>query len=224
MLKRILSKVGENKRDVPFLRGRIHYLLIIYFSSLLKNAKDDSIPLETRYAMLIFMICVTLNMVGSSLLHSNQLYMYRSAYKRIDIASIFLVISGNMFPMYVHYMNKDSAMGVVASIQWFMTFLGAFGSLVFDFCSVSKDVRSVIFFLTSVPNMYLFYRMYMCGHYLPLSCLVVAYWLTASGVIIFCMEKPCPFRGVFESHELFHGICVLNCGVVILANTLVIRS
>ncbi|UKJ89506.1 hypothetical protein MACJ_002757 [Theileria orientalis] len=224
MLKRILSNFSENKRDVPLLRGRIHYLLVIYLPTLLKNAKDDNIPLETRYALVIFMICITLNIVGNSLLHSNQLYKYRSAYKRIDIASIFLVSTGEMFPMYVHYMKNDSAMAVMASIHWLMAFSGVFGSLVFDYCSVSVDVRSVIFFVTSSPNMYLLYRMYMCGHYLPLCCLVVAYSLAALGTIILCKAKPQPLKGVFESHELFHAICVLVCGMVVLANILIIRS
>ncbi|BAM42331.1 conserved hypothetical protein [Theileria orientalis strain Shintoku] len=200
MLKWICSKLGENDRDVPLLRGKIHYLVVIYFSTLLKNAKDDNIPVETRYALLIFMMCITISMVGCSLLHGNQTYKYRSAYRRIDIAGIFLIVSGKMFPMYVHYMNKDRVMAVMASLQWLMTLSGVFGSLVFDYSSVTREVRSVVFFLTSSPNMYLFYRMYRCGQYLALFCLVLVYWLIASGAIIYCKEKLRLLKGVFEFH------------------------
>ncbi|UKK02505.2 hypothetical protein MACK_002598 [Theileria orientalis] len=88
MLSRISHEIQDHKRDVPLLRGRIHLLSLCFYPPVIRSLKKN-VPRELRYSLVIFIATHLFNLITTTLLHNNQRYKYRSAYKRIDIARVF---------------------------------------------------------------------------------------------------------------------------------------
>ncbi|UKJ89505.1 hypothetical protein MACJ_002756 [Theileria orientalis] len=222
MLSKIAHNIRDHKRDVPLLRGRIHLLSLLFYPFVIRSLKKN-VPKELKYSLVIFIVSHLFNLITTTLLHNNQLYEYRSAYKRIDIASVFVVAPGLSFPVAVYFMKNDWFMAAIVYLQWILSFVGVFGSLVFDFCSFQKEYRSMYVAFMNLPDVLIIYKLFAKGEYLSslLSTFGLIFFFV--GGIVYCQEGPPIIDGLIGHHEIFHLLTVIGFGLVVGANRSVVK-
>lgn len=80
-----------NKRNLPFLRGRIHVLNIISLPILAVSVVKNHDETQIIAAYFIFFACCLFNLFASSILHLKEWDSTRdSLFKRLDYAGIRL--------------------------------------------------------------------------------------------------------------------------------------
>lgn len=198
---------GTHPREKPTFRGVLHQWAAVAMAGAGSVLVAMAPSPRARWAALAYTASVVTLFSVSALYHRPTWKpAQRAVMKRLDHASVFILISGTYTPICLLGLVPGPGMKLLA-LTWATTVLGL--------------VRAV--FWPDAP------RMVTAGLYLFAGWLVVPYFsqvqaalsapslalLYAGGVVytlgamMYAMRRPNPFPGVFAHHEVFHALTLL---------------
>ncbi|UKJ89503.2 hypothetical protein MACJ_002754 [Theileria orientalis] len=199
-----------NKREgVPLLRGRVYFLnllMIPFFYVIYFKFRPNYL---SRLSIYIYLLGILLHTLACVVFHaSSGNTFYRSVLRRIDYGGIFLINITNSFPSFVHLVENDKDV-IMLVFYILVNFYGMFACLVTNFIFTEKTLRIFLFWISHTPSNFIPYKFYVNKMYMALFYYVFGYIMVGTGVLVYYLEKPNFFKGMFESHELSHLLYTL---------------
>nr|PVC50935.1 hypothetical protein MACL_00001910 [Theileria orientalis] len=150
-------------------------------------------------------------------LHTKGNTFYRSVLRRIDYGAIFLINITNAFPAFVHFIEKDKHV-IMLVFHLLINFYGMFACLLMNFIFTEKSLRIFLFWISHSICNFVPYKFYMYKMHMALFYYVFGYIMVATGVLVYYLEKPNFFKGMFEFHELSHLLYTLSSICIFMWN------
>ncbi|BAM42336.1 conserved hypothetical protein [Theileria orientalis strain Shintoku] len=223
-----LNFLYNKRKGVPLLRGRIYilnlFMLPLFYFKYLKLRPDYL----SRLSIYIYLLGILLHTVACVVFHaSSGNTFYRSVLRRIDYGAIFLINITNAFPAFVHFIEKDKhvimlvfhlLINFYGKIGPHDVFLGMFACLLMNFIFTEKSLRIFLFWISHSICNFVPYKFYMYKMHMALFYYVFGYIMVATGVLVYYLEKPNFFKGMFEFHELSHLLYTLSSICIFMWN------
>ncbi|UVC50218.1 hypothetical protein MACK_004093 [Theileria orientalis] len=213
-----LNFLYNKRKGVPLLRGRIYLLnfllLPLYYYTISKREMDHN----TRVTFYIHFICYLFNTVACCIYHNGSCeFIDRSTYRRMDYAGVFMANVGSPFPGMMYFLKTDLDL-IVLLAHLFVNFLGALTYLNTDLIYSKRFYRYVMLAAPNLISLHFLYNILTHKKYLAVVFYVLSSTLFMSGAIIWTLQKPNFFKGVFEFHELCHTLYVMAVFMAFMMN------
>jgi hemolysin III len=203
------DKVGAPTR--PKLRGVLHQwaaLTTLGAGTVLVRAASSG---RARAAVLVFAISLLMLFTVSATYHRvNWSPRARARMRRLDHASIFVLIAGTYTPIALLALPEAAGRSVVTA-AWAMAFIGVLQSLFW--IRAPKPVTAVLAVAagwTLVPYWGAVHRALPA---VPLALIAgggIAYTL---GAVVYAIKRPNPAPLMFGYHEVFHALTIVGAGL-----------
>lgn len=206
-----MPRFREPVSGLTHLGGAIVFLVALLW--LLGYTPQDS---AERLTVLIFGLSTIAMFMSSAILHlynghSRTIFWLR----RVDHASIYLVIAGTYTPMAYHFLD-DPARWIVLGLVWVMAIVGVIYKMLFLH---GRSHLSTLYYLIMGWLVLPFAPQIIEALPLETMVFIIAGGLVYSaGSIVFMLERP-NFHHHFGFHELWHLFVLAGCALHFAAIT-----
>jgi hemolysin III len=205
----------------PRLRGVLHQFA--FFVSLIAGAAlIATTPERARFAVTVFAISLAW-LLGVSALYHRPMWspVMRARLKRLDHASIFLLIAGTYTPFCLLALPGADGHALLVGV-WTAAIFGAV--LVVAWPQRPRVLSATIYVAIGLAAVFDFraIRAALDASTFTLFALGGVFYI--GGAIIYALRRPDPNPAVFGYHEVFHALVVLACGLHFAAIALVAQA
>lgn len=177
---------------------------------------------RARFAVTVFAISVAW-LLGVSALYHRPMWpqAVRARLKRLDHASIFLLIAGTYTPFCLLALPGPDGRVLLASV-WIAALVGAV--VVAAWPGRPRALSSIIYVALGLAALFDIRAIYraLAASAFTLFALGGVFYIT--GAVIYALRRPNPNPAVFGYHEVFHALVVVACGMHFAAIVLVAQT
>ena len=198
----------------PKLRGVSHY--IAFFVALAAGGFLVAVaPDHARLACLVYAISLAW-LLGVSALYHRPMWSLeaRARLRRIDHASIFILIAGTYTPFCLLVLPRKEGLFLLYEV-WSAAIVGAI--VIAIWTRRPRGLASAIYVAVGLIALL---QIKALAH--ALSALAFAFFIAGGvfyivGAVVYALRKPNPYPAVFGYHEVFHLLVVVACALHYIA-------
>jgi hemolysin III len=209
-------------RVKPRLRGVSHQFA--FFAALIAGAVliATTSPGRARLAVTVFVVSLAW-LLGVSALYHRPMWppATRARLKRLDHASIFLLIAGTYTPFCVLALPGPDGQALLVGV-WVAAIVGAV--VVVAWPGRPRTLSSVIYVAIGLAALFDIRAIHAALGAWAFTLFALGGVLYITGAVIYALRRPNPSPAVFGYHEVFHALVVLACGLHFAAIALVARA
>jgi hemolysin III len=207
--------LSEPKAAKPLLRGLVHQ--IAFFAALVAGGVLIAVTPAGQARSSIAVYAVSLAwLLGASALYHRPMWSHRvRAYlKRLDHASIFVLIGGSYTPMCLLALSPEDGTVLLMRV-WVAGALGALLALAWP--NRPRKLSAAVYVLIALAALTKGVEIFHALDTTTFALLAAGGVVYISGAVVYALRKPNPNPAVFGYHEVFHTLVVIACALHFVA-------